>query len=315
MVLNHASLTAAGWHDAVEWLREAAEGMAAVVENGAAAPALRIFRTMDQIRCRDNRTLVQVYSELRRRGEARDQRMFLIERIDKAHFLLDGLGPEVEERFRGCQSSELPADEGAPLVLCAVTGAIAISVPSEPTWDHDRVPIELVESAQGARRRVEIDNVARPEHALLVAERHRGRLRRQCRDAGELWDCRAELFPHLSFAPDVQNSLVKLNPGLLSTLVNKLADLDETAADWRRSGGGEPRWRCEVTPGESDSVRKHPRWREKRRFRSADGEWRLFLPHVQLGGNQRIHLRLDRRKCEIEVGHIGGHLRTKKHKA
>ena len=75
-----------------------------------------------------------------------------------------------------------------------------------------------------------------------------------------------------------------------------------------------PRWRCKVARGESISVRNNPRWRQKRQFRSADGEYRLFLPHVQLGLDQRIHLRVDRPKREIEVGYIGAHLRTKKHK-
>ena len=309
MVLNHASLTAAGWRDAVEWLRDAAEGMAAVVENGAAAPALRIFRTMDQIRCRDNRTLIQVYSELRRRGEARDHRMSLLERIDRAHFLLDGLGPEVEERLRGCKSTELATDEGAPLVLCAVTGAIAISVPSEPAWDRDRIPVEFIELEQGAHRRVEIDNVARSVHARSVTERHRQRLRSQCSDTAQLWGGRAELFPHLTFGLDVEDHLAKLDLERPSTLVNRLADLDDTAAAWAVDGGATPPWRCEVKL-ESDSVKNNRRLSEKRRFRSADGSSFLYEMHVQLGGRRRIHLCFDARTHKIEIGYIGVHLPT-----
>ena len=307
MVLNHASLTAAGWRDAVEWLRDAAEGMAAVVENGAAAPALRIFRTMDQIRCRDNLTLIQVYSELRRRGKARDHRMSLMERIDRAHFLLDGLGPEVKKQLRGCKSTELPTDEGVPLVLCALTGAIAISVPSEPAWNRDRIPVEFIE--QGAHRRVEIDNVARSVHARSVAERHRQRLRSQCSDTAQLWGGRAKLFPSLTFGLDVEDHLAKLDLERSSTLVNRLADLDDTAAAWADDGGATPPWRSEVKR-ESDSVWNNRRLREKRRFRSADGASCLYELHVQLGGRRRIHLRSDARTREIEIGYIGAHLPT-----
>lgn len=314
MVLNHASLTAAGWRDAMEWLRDMAAGVAAVVENGAATPFLRVFQTMDQIRFRDNRTLVEVCFELRRRGESRDQRLSLMDRMDKAHFQLEGLGREVEKRLGGCRSTEPATDDSAPLVLCAMTGAISVSVPSEPTWDRDRIPVEFTELGPGPHRRVEIDNVARPVHARSVADRDRQRLRRQCSSNAQLWSGRAALFPHLRFGLDVGDHLARLNPGLLSTLVNRLADLDDTAADWRRKGDAKPRWRCQVTPWESVSVRNHPRWREQRQFRSADGEYRLFLPHVQLGSDRRIHLRIDGPKREIEVGYIGKHRRTKKYK-
>lgn len=262
MVLNHASLRAAAWRDAVEWLRDAVEGMAAVVDDGAVTPALRILRTMDQIRFRDGRTLVQVCLELRRQGEARDQRVSLLKRIDRAHFLVAGLGPEVEERLRGCKSTEHPADEGVPLVLCAVTGAISVSVPSESAWDRDRIQVEFIdELEQGAHRRVEIDNVARPEHARSIADRHRRRLRSECSSTAQLWDQRAELFPHLSFGPDVEDHLSKLNPGLLRTLVNRLTELDETAAVWTTDGGPAPAWTCKVTP-ESESLMNDEKLRE-----------------------------------------------------
>ena len=43
-------------------------------------------------------------------------------------------------------------------------------------------------------------------------------------------------------------------------------------------------------------------------FRSVRGERLLFMRHAPYGDN-RIHLRLDARTREIEIGYIGVHLR------
>lgn len=105
----------------------------------------------------------------------------------------------------------------------------------------------------------------------------------------------------------MEGQLAKLNAGWLPTLVNRLGELDETAAAW--VGGDAPPWRCKVTP-ESESLRQYKKGKllDLRRFRAAGGERVLFEWHARFGSGARIHLRFDARARGIEIGYVGVHL-------
>ena len=125
MILNHASFVPAGWHEAVDSLRGVASGMAALVNGGAAQPILRMQDSTDRIRCADGRSLFEAFMELRGQGE-RDSYLFLV-RLSQKVPLLNDLGPDITERFQMCDATTLPRHDGAPLVLCAITDAIAVA--------------------------------------------------------------------------------------------------------------------------------------------------------------------------------------------
>lgn len=308
MVLNHASLASAGWRETVEQLSHTADGMATLVKDGAAHAILRMCRPAHEIRCPGGRSLYDAFQELRRRGE-QDQFRFLM-RLSTKVPLDNDLGPEVTDRFVMCEARTLPREDGAPLVLCALSDAISVSVPSEPAWDHDRILVEFLELLPDAtfdHAQEEIDNIARSAHAGPIVERHRKRLRRQCSDTADLWIRRAQMFPHLLFGPDVEDHLTELNAGWLRTLVNRLADLDETAEEWVVTGGDAPPWKTLVSP-ESGRLMDNPKLREARRFRAVSGERVLFEWHARFGSGARIHLRFQARTRQIEVGYIGVHL-------
>ena len=251
MVLNHASLPPAGWRQTVNWLPEVADGMATLVRDGVAQATLRMCRSPHEIRYPDDRSLFDAYQELRQRG-ARDQYVFLM-RLSTKVPLDDDLAPGVADRFQMCEATmcearELPPDDGAPLVLCAVTAAIAVSVPSEPVWDRARIRVafdELLPDEAFGEADEEIDNLARSAHAPPICERHRERHRVHCSNAADLWSRREQVFPRLAFGPDVEGHLAELNPGWFSTLVGRLADLDAAAAAWAVAGGDAPRWTVE----------------------------------------------------------------------
>ena len=158
-----------------------------------------------------------------------------------------------------------------------------------------------------ADAREDIDNLTRSVHAGPIVDRHRMELQHQCSNAGDLWNRREQVFPHLTFGPDVEDHLAALNAGWLSTLVNRLADLDAAAEEWRTAGGPAPPWKSIVTP-ESVELMKNPTLREARRFRSVRGAMVLFEWHARFGSGARIHLRFDARTREIEIGYIGVHL-------
>ena len=310
MILNHASFVPAGWHEAVDSLRGVASGMAALVNGGAAQPILRMQDSTDRIRCADGRSLFEAFMELRGQGE-RDSYLFLV-RLSQKVPLLNDLGPDITERFQMCDATTLPRHDGAPLVLCAITDAIAVGFPSEPVWDRDRLPVdfhELLPNDAFADAHEEIDHLTRSAHAGPILDRHRDRLRRQCLDAADLWTRREQMFPHLAFGPDVEDHLAELNAGWLPTLVNRLAELDETAAAWVAVGGDAPPWKCKVTP-ESQSVRDYKQGKllEARTFRAAGGERVPFEWHARFGSGARIHLRFDALARRIEIGYVGVHL-------
>ena len=118
---------------------------------------------------------------------------------------------------------------------------------------------------------------------------------------------RAATFPHLKFGPDAARDYVNLSGKGLQAVNNKLALLDESALEWRVTGGARPSWKCEVKD-ESDTVKDGKKLSEKRRFRSYHGTKELFTLHANIGHKRRIHLRIDPSKREVEIGYIGNHL-------
>ena len=313
MILNHASLESATRQEVPAWLEDLASGMAALVDAGVVSATLRAYRFVHDIRFPDDRSLFEAYQELPAR-DARDEYLFLLRLSTKAP-LLDGIAPEVKDRFllceaTACETKTLPPEDGAPLVLCAITDGVAVGFPSEPIWDRDRITIafrELLPNGSFADAAEEIDQLTRSAHARPIADRHARRARYRIKVPADLWSKRASAFPHLAFGPDVEGQLGRLNSGRLTTIVNRLADLDEAASAWKEAGGPAPPWTCKVTP-ESESVMNSDRLREARRFRSVRGERLLFEWHARFGYRGRIHLRFDAGAREVEIGYVGVHL-------
>ena len=314
MILNHASLVSAPRHDVPAWLADLASGMAALVRIGVVPATLRTHRSVHEIPCPDDgASLWDAYQELRRSGR-RDEYVFLMSLTGKAP-LLSGVGPEVRDRFLACEATAceartLSAPDGEPLVLCAITGGIAVGFPSEPIWDRDRSTVsfqELLPNSAFEAAAEAIDQLTRTVHAGPIADRHARRARHRIEAPADLWSERAEAFPHLTFGPDVEDQLGRLNPGWLTTVVNRLADLDESASAWKEASGPAPVWTCKVTP-ESESVMNNRKLREARRFHSVRGEPLLFEWHARYGAAGRIHLRFDAGARTVEIGYVGDHL-------
>ena len=308
LVLNHASLKPAGWYEVVEFLPELATCIARLVRAGMAQPALRMSQSPYEILVQGDRSLFAAYQACSRQGW-RDQSLFLMRLSSKVPLDTD-LSSSVVDRLRACETRHLAKEDGGPLLVCVISDSIAVSFPTKPCWDRDRLLVEFKELLGDDTWNYaseEIDNLARSTHADSIIQRNRQRLRRQCSDTSTLWRRRAEIFPHLLFGPDVPDQLSRINLGWLPTLLNRLAELDETARDWSESREHTPPWKCKVTP-ESTSVMNHPSLSKARSFRSDCGQSRQFEWHARFGGRGRIHLRFNSRTREIEVGYIGKHL-------
>ena len=311
MVLNHASLAAGDSYAAVGFLKDVVPAMAGLVTQGVTAKTLRAARHLTEIRCAPSFSLYDAMERLPRDG-AREESRFLAGLMTKAPLLSD-VGAAVEHRFLTCEARNLPPEDGKPLLLCALTGGVAIGFPTSATsveWDRDRITVvfdELQPDGTTFNKETEdIDHLARASHADLIYERHRERLRAGL-TPGELWHNRQAAFPELVFGPDMEDHLREVPLPRFHTLIDRLAELNEDAERWRRDGGAMPRWTRKVV-NESRSVQNDPRLREARRFRSCFGEAKLFLWHVRFGRGWRIHLHFDAGRREVEIGYIGEHL-------
>ena len=288
-----------------------ASGMADLCKENVSLPTLRSTLPLDQVNCLPDRSLTGMYEPLRGQG-GRDQFLFLLKLSVKAPLLRDVMDDTVN-RFHSCEQTIMESDDGEPLLYCAITHSIAIGFPSTTMWDQDQITVtfqELLDNGEIEETYEVIDNLSRTQHAVSISARHRARARellQRATDHQRLWLRREDAFPHLTFAPEVEAHLSQLNPGEMSTLVNRLSDLDDAASRWRDIGGPVPPWPCKVTD-EHQSVKSNPSLREARRFRSVDGTDALFFWHARFGSNRRIHLRFNAQTYGMEIGYIGVHL-------
>ncbi len=286
--------------------------MGTLVRDQVVHNTLRTDMHVHEVYCSTELTLQDAMLGLLQRG-AREEYLFLMDLFGRIR-TLDDVSTEIRDRFLLCESKILPSPDGDPLVLCAITNGVMVGFPTEPVWDKDQITVtfkELLDNEDIEEVSETIDNLARSSHARPVCDRHHARVRgRWFRNGAALWSTRGEVFPNLIFGPDVEGHLAALDAGLLGTVANKLATLNESARSWRDESGSALSWRTKVTD-ESDSVKNDDRLREARRFRSNDGTRRLFLWHARFGSSGRIHLRFDTGKREIEIGYVGHHLLLK----
>ena len=308
MVLNHATLASPDRHTAVGWLKEVTAGMALLVGDNIVEPSLRMRQSLWETLCLPNWSLWDALLELRNDG-AREEFAFFSRLASKIPLLSD-VDRDIADRFRGCEATTLPPEDGEPLVLCAITDGIAVGFPAESIWDCDQLTIHFIEmlpdGSIGEASEM-IDNLTRSAHAQPICRRHRAELRHQFTDFMSLWKDKEQAFPNLIFGPDVERHLKSVNTGDLQVVVKRLVSLDESAGEWRVTGGAMPSWKDNVTP-ESRSVRNNPQLRKERRFRSHRGTRELFELHARFGSGGRIHLRIDPSSREVEIGYIGPHL-------
>ena len=308
MVLNHASLASPDRRAAVEWLKDVTSGMAQLAVWNVAERTLRMSKPHNETLCLADWSLWDALQQLQRDG-AREEYSFFLRLTSKIPLLSD-VPWDIVSRFRECESKTLPAPDGDPLLLAAITNAIAVGFPSEPLWDKPKVVVtfdELLADARIVEASETIDNLARSTHADPIVERDRTRFL-NVKSGSDLWQNRGGAYPNLLFGPGVEDDLAKLNPGLLRTVANKLGVLDKSADDWKIKGGAMPSWGTKVTD-ESDAVKNDHGLLQLRQFRSDDGTHRLFTWHARYGSGGRIHLRFDPESREVEVGYVGPHLK------
>lgn len=305
MVLNHASVYAPDVERkaVLEWLVDLARGISELVRSKVVESAWRMREATQFIPCCENYSLMDVLLELQQ-GKYRDESRILLRLSTKIPLWKDA-GAEVKDRFSLCEHQSLPHDQGEPLVLCAITGWVAVGLPSQPIWDQDRLSVEFEELLPDGKWKPvseEIDNLTRSDHAATICQRHQEQLARGA-DPSSLWARRTEAFPALLFGPGVERNL-RDQASNFTTIVGKLIVLNQAAAEWKNTGGAAPDWPIMVT----DEAGLKPQHLQKRSFLSQQGTHKLFTWHARFGSGGRIHLRFDATLREVEIGYIGPHL-------
>ena len=231
MVLNHTSVTAPDQHTSVDWLKDIAAGMAELVLRGVVSKTLRTTQAIENIpilRISDWH-LSDARQELQKQ-RTWEEYLFLMELVTKVPLILD-IDKDIAGRFRGCQAKTLPAEDGEPLIMCAITDWVAVGFPSEPVWDNDEVTVifeELISDGNDVvieEASEIIDNLTRSTHARPIFERHRQAFH-PFPNSESLWNAREGAFVNLVFAPEVKHRLDSLNYIAWTKVANALYQME-----------------------------------------------------------------------------------------
>ncbi|MFJ9830533.1 hypothetical protein ACIRU2_03850 [Streptomyces sp. NPDC101169] len=170
---------------------------------------------------------------------------------------------------------------------------LAVSLPVEQRWDAYLVTLDrqmMVEEEDGAigirQDRVDARHASRRDHADM----HHEWIRRSGLDAvttgTQLWERRADFFPHLDFLPRTEADLADLRKVWLAPAKRLLLSLEESAALWRPAEKPEPDWKTHITP---ESTSRFPLCT----FPDVDGRPRTFSLHGRMTpGHGRLHFAL-----------------------
>ncbi|MGW0791216.1 hypothetical protein ACWD04_23975 [Streptomyces sp. NPDC002911] len=193
-----------------------------------------------------------------------------------------------------------------------LTGGLGISLPVEPRWITDRLPLvreELLDDEDGssAFTAVEIRHAATTEHvtAHLPWIRQGTDTARQkavegLRSGAELWGLRSELFPLLQFLPLAEQHFVQLPEVWVRPVGERLGELQDAVSDWDPERQPvAPQWRSYVRT--EFEARRRLCW-----FTDTDGEDRLFDWHCDfLPSPGRMHFRLVHEERTLRIAYAG----------
>jgi hypothetical protein len=307
MILISESFAAQGWtaekcHKA---LADLSSGLALLIQGKWVLPSLRLQSGFDQIHLTADQTLLDGLLRMQKVGATRDAAVFWMRLAQKLPLQKD-LPDAVMDRF-------LRTEPAAPLksdamMLCVHMAAVAVSLPTAPPWLDNQFTVifnalfeDNIEEASET-----VDNLACSEHADQLVRRWQT-LALAHLTPENFWGQRSIAFPVLNFGQDVQRQLASQGGHGFWTILEKLAELNASAEDWKKSSGAAPNWKTKITP-ESTERMKNAKFEDSRKFRSADGTARVYEWHARFGSSGRIHLCFDASSKMVEIGYIGSHL-------
>ncbi|MFF6786163.1 hypothetical protein [Streptomyces sp. NPDC012510] len=207
---------------------------------------------------------------------------------------------DIEYRYQGGVAKGLG---GAHLM-----DGLGISVPAQACWDASTMVLEceqLVESADGSTgtwvSEVEVRHVSVERHLDTHLAWIRAARDTAVHTGAQLWERRADLFPHLQFLPRVEADLRVLPQVWVGPVRRRLIELEEAVAEWDPATRPEgPQWRSWVT-GEHGERKRDYGW-----FTDLDGRPGLFDTHSRFTPDEgRVHFRLVPEDKAVRVAYLG----------
>jgi hypothetical protein len=251
-------------------------------------------------------------ASLRNEPSVADERVYIKTIVDRSPWTT-ALAMRPPDAAGGAEYRMLPdapvrADADAvALGLAHDLSGLAISLATHDHWAQCRVEIErraLDDDAVLIARRLHAPNASCAahidEHAVAIAAHAAPAVH----DGAELWARRTELLPNLRFIPSVEGQLTPLGHGdpNLQGAVERLVEIDEAIAGWRKNGTAKPDYASSVVP-ES----RQRRQKGLADFHDATGTKRTFSLHARYGPDEnRIHLILETDpERHALIGHVG----------
>ncbi len=224
--------------------------------------------------------------------------------------------PTLFNRSVFCLNEPAGKPEAIGFGVAYLSNRLLISLLTHPQWDTHQLTgwhWYLDDDGQEQTKQVTVPHVATNHHV----DQHIGWIQQQQKEglqrSSEVWEKRAEFFPHLELCGDVQKQLKKVGMSShLSQIIDRLRVLDSFAARWERGVfdlAALQRTTNLVATGESDSTMNL--YSAQRRFKLPDGRRKLFEMHVKTG-DLRFHFYADNQAKKVYVGYIGSHLPTSK---
>ena len=307
MILIPESFMAPGWSSEKIMLAliDLNAGMAWLIRDKWVGASLRLQYSFDQIRVAPDQSLLDCLLRMQKSGKTRDAAVYWMRLAQKLPLQTDLSGPVHDRFLRSEPAAPIKCDA---LVLCAHLAAIAVSLPTASLWQGNQLTVIFNELLGDAiiEASETVSNLACCQHADELIASWQKRAYTDLTPAN-FWQQRAIAFPALIFGCDVPAQLANQGGNAFWTIMEKLADLNESAAEWKKTGGPAPIWKTKVTP-ESTQRMANAEFAASRKFRNADGHACLYEWHARFGASGRIHIRFDARTQSIEVGYIGTHL-------
>lgn len=302
LVLNDACLPggALSVPEAAGMVADVERGLLRLISRRHALQSMRLSASTDQVMVAPGVTLAAAL-------------MHLLASTDDAGRLMTRLATkypvenDVEHgEFEALVEWTIPAHPGSlPLVLCARSGRIAVTISDDAAWTVDPLHLAVAKDpdASATTTAVEVDNVFSDASAEALAMRLTAALAAVATPA-ELWRDRAVLFPNLDFGPGVEGDLADLQATEYDSAVSRLGEIERAVGAWR-PGDGYPAYASSVTYESKRTMREYG---YRRVFRSSDGSDRTFERHARLANGYRLHLREVPAARRVEIGYIGPHL-------